>query len=402
MAEIISKTWFAVFNNPHLHGYVGKAEEILQKLRDEWCTTSTRTGAWAYCVLHYNGNYPVYDEDGRFVRYQKAITEEEKAKVLPDLHHVHMVLEDKKAMRFSFIKNVYAKGAHFEETKGSRQQALEYISKTGDYSEEKRRADGEPWEEIIGNVVFAGEISGRAGNRNDLLEIERMIRVEGLRPEQIYRRSIRYRRFKSEILADFFMVQNDIIPDKRPLKFIWHMGRSRSGKSFVQIEKIQELGRDNVFVLSKYDERGMYDGYEGQKVLIIDDFKGQVQYGIFLTWTEGYKRWLPARYYDRLSLWNEVHVTSVFHPADLYSKMIGKLEDPTDTLEQMLNRIDVIRYHYRTGPLGSDDPEDYGYIDFPNTATKDAILETVKARLMHEGHKAATFETLSLDDELPY
>ena len=158
----VSKSWFAVFNNPEEHGYgsrepdlKGRAREICERLKLEWCVTESRTGAWAYCIKHYTGHYPHYDETGRFVCYRLATTEEEKARVPPDLHHVHMVLEDSKAMRFSMVKSTYAQGMHFEGTKGNKQEAEDYIAKIGVYSEKDKREAGLPWEEIIYVAVIS-------------------------------------------------------------------------------------------------------------------------------------------------------------------------------------------------------------------------------------------------------
>lgn len=85
MGSEISKSWFAVLNNPADHGYPGTPEEVCQKLRDEWtANSSTRAGAWAYCIS------------------------------AAGLHHIHMVLEDAVSMRFSKIRGTYAAGMHFE------------------------------------------------------------------------------------------------------------------------------------------------------------------------------------------------------------------------------------------------------------------------------------------------
>lgn len=91
MKDTVTKSWFAVLNNPFEHGYEGTPEEVCYRLRDEWLAGGTeRTGAWAFCV----------SADG--------------------LRHVHMVLEDVKAMRFSAVKMSYAAGTHFEATKGKK------------------------------------------------------------------------------------------------------------------------------------------------------------------------------------------------------------------------------------------------------------------------------------------
>lgn len=66
---------------------MGTPQEICERLRDEWIEGGEhRTGAWAYCIS------------------------------AAGLHHVHMVLEDEKPMRFSLIKKSYAIGARLEPT----------------------------------------------------------------------------------------------------------------------------------------------------------------------------------------------------------------------------------------------------------------------------------------------
>ena len=128
MSAEVSKSWFAVLNNPAERGYTGTPQEICEQLRDEWIRDSTtRSGAWAYCVS------------------------------AAGLHHIHMVLEDKVAMRFSMVKKSYAEGMHFEATKGNKQQAEDYINKRHPYDEKG--------EQVL-CVVHAGEIHGRQGKRN--------------------------------------------------------------------------------------------------------------------------------------------------------------------------------------------------------------------------------------------
>ena len=106
MADNISKSWFVVFNNPTEHGYTGTPKEVCEKLKEEWTKDSdTRTGAWAYCI----------SEKG--------------------LHHIHMVLEDTKTMKFSKVKKAYCQGMHFEPTKGTKKEAEDYINKRGKWEE---------------------------------------------------------------------------------------------------------------------------------------------------------------------------------------------------------------------------------------------------------------------------
>ena len=63
-SQPVTRSWFAVLNNPADHGYTGDSQEVCNRLRDEWIEGGEhRTGAWAYCIS------------------------------AAGLHHVHMVLE---------------------------------------------------------------------------------------------------------------------------------------------------------------------------------------------------------------------------------------------------------------------------------------------------------------------
>ena len=150
-----SKSWFAVLANPEDHGYSGTPQKICEAMRDEWLGSSTtRSGAWAYCV----------SADG--------------------LRHVHAVLEDTVAMRFSVIKKTYAAGMHFEATKGSKQQAEDYINKRTPYDEKGEK---------VLCIIKAGEIKGNQGKRSDLDEITALLN-EGKTPDQIMDGNLHFRR----------------------------------------------------------------------------------------------------------------------------------------------------------------------------------------------------------------
>ena len=105
MSDVISRSWFVVFCNPEEHGYLGTPEEIIEKLKNEWIENHPlRKGWWAYAI---------------------------SAK---GLRHVHMVLEDSCACRFSKLKKIYP-SANLQVTKGTRKQVMSYIKKEPPYDE---------------------------------------------------------------------------------------------------------------------------------------------------------------------------------------------------------------------------------------------------------------------------
>jgi len=307
MNDTVSKSWFAVFNNPQDHGYDGEPHNIVDRLIDEWVKDNpTRTCAMTYCI----------SADG--------------------LHHVHMVLEDVKAMRFSAIKKSYAIGAHFEATKGNKEQAESYIKKTGKFQEKG---------EVVVYANRHGEIKGCQGSRRDLEVIEELIN-NGYTPSQIMDMSISYRRYEKLIRDAFFSKRNKETPFVRDVMVYWHVGESGSGKSYCSSEILTKRGEDSMYFVSEY-ENGFLDRYNGEPVLFMDEFRaGRISYSQLLAILDKYKTQIHARYTNVYALWSEVHITSVLPPEDVYKKMVQENQDK-DTLLQLKRRINFIIYHWK-------------------------------------------------------
>ena len=331
MASSVSKSWFAVFNNPEEHGYTGTPVEICDKLREEWISSSpTRTGAWIYCI----------SEDG--------------------LKHVHMVLEDTMAMRFSKIKKTYAVGMHFEETLGNKQQVEDYIEKRGKFEEKG--------EKVVYKCTH-GEIVGAQGKRHDLEEIQEYI-DKGLTPKQILSIKFSYYRYEGMIRKAYFENIEQMTPSVRPVKVIWHTGESGSGKSYSRISLEEEVGEENIFYLSDYTPNSLFDSYCGQAYLWIEDYKGEIRYGDFLRYLDVYKVELRARYSNAKAVWKEVHITSVLHPKGAYEIMVPHERRKIDSVNQLIRRIHCIRYHYK------DEFGLYKYLDFSPEVTIEQMRRT--------------------------
>ena len=393
IAEETTKSWFVVFNNPQEHGYTGTPQEICERLKAEWCVDDTRTGAWCYCVKHYVGHYPYYDDDGKFVCYRLASTPEEKEKIPPDLHHVHMVLEDTTTMRFSKVKNTYAIGAHFEGTKGTKKEAEDYISKTGEYDEKPKREAGLPWEEII-YFTQHGTIKGRQGQRSDIDNVGAMIR-EGKTPAEIMSTDFRYYRYQTMVRQAFFDKRSRETPEYRELTVIWHLGESGTGKSYWRLKLLEEKGADDVYFVTDY--RAPWDGYNGQRYLWIEDFKGEFRFGDLLRYLDHYKVELHARFTNAKALWTEVHITSVLHPLEAYRRMLSKEQQDSDKADQLLRRITLIRYHYKEG-------DQYLWEDFEPSTPKETMRRSVIGYPDEEdkGLVKSPWHTVENEGELPF
>ena len=96
--SVVAKSFMATLIRPEEHGYTGTPDAVCDKLCREWTEGhASRSGVWAYCST---------------------------AEGVP---HIHMVVQDKVAMRLSKLAESYAVGSHLEAVKSGYMAAEKYI-----------------------------------------------------------------------------------------------------------------------------------------------------------------------------------------------------------------------------------------------------------------------------------
>lgn len=325
------RSWFCVWNNPQEIFPNLQPEEVSEKVLDMWVSEHpTRTGAVAYCI----------SENG--------------------LIHLHMVLEDTNQARFSTLKKIYPQ-AHLEPTKGTKEQAEDYINKRGKFTEKG--------EQVVYIAKF-GEIKGSQGQRKDLEIVQDYI-DNGLTPSQIMNKNISYRRYEKLIKDAYFDKRYAETPFLRDIRCIWHVGESASGKTYSVMKLIEEHGEDNIYFVSDYDNGGL-DKYGGEPFLFLDEFRGQIKYSVLLGMLQGYKQQFHARYTNVIGLWNEVHISTVLPPELVYKNMVTE-NSHLDSLKQLFRRIDKIVYHWK---------DDNGFYSFELPMSEYIDYEDLKNRAL--------------------
>lgn len=250
--------------------------------------------------------------------------------------HLHMVLEDPSKVRFSAIQKLYP-GIHIEPTRGNKQQAEDYINKIGRFAEKNHT--------VIVPARYRGEIKAKQGYRSDLSIIEELI-DKGKTPNEIMDISINYRQYEKLIRGYFFAKRIKETPPKRNVKVFWHTGESGTGKSFTYVQICEEQNEENIYLMTDYDTGGL-DLYCGQKILFMDEFKGNMSFQRLLNYLDGYKIQIHCRYANAYALWDEVHITSIFPPEEAYKFMVNMEYQERDQLAQLLRRLTKIIYHYK-------------------------------------------------------
>lgn len=311
-----ARSWFVVCPNVDTNGVCGAGakdiegwteQEICEYVVNQWCSTDKKQAACLYCV----------SKEG--------------------MRHLHIVLCGKSQYYFDTIKRFMGDKAHIEMTKGNKEQVEEYINKTGRFDEKG---------ETILAKAQKGELIGGQGFRTDLERIREALE-EGMSWEEVRRLDDRFfdSRMTAQIKNMYFDMRKQETPLKRHVRVHWIFGDSGSGKTGTLFSLEEEYGADNIFIVSDY--LAPFDGYAGQPVLLMDEFRGQLQYSVLLDVTEGYRKQVHCRNANALSLWNEVYITTIKTPEQVYTKMIDKEEADKDPISQLLGRITDISYCYK-------------------------------------------------------
>jgi len=304
-----SRSWFCVLNNPQaVFPDLTDPADMVQAAIDKWCNNKP----YRTCAI----NYEIGDTGN---------------------HHMHMVLEDPSKSRFSAVQKMFP-GIHIERTRGTKEQAEDYIMKRGRFAEKNHT--------VIVPAVFQGTIKANQGKRNDLDVIQELIE-QGKTPNEITDLSIHYLRYESLIRKAYFRKRYNETPPFRKVRCYWHTGESGSGKSHVYRELCSSIGADHIYFMNDYDKGGL-DMYNGEEILFMDEFKSGIRFQLLLNLLDGYRIQIPCRYANVYALYTEVHITSVFPPEEAYRKMVTDNRD-TDTLKQLFRRLTAVVYHWKDG-----------------------------------------------------
>lgn len=228
---------------------------------------------------------------------------------------------------------------HLELQRGTKSQLQDYILKKGKWEEKG--------EDILCVTENMDGIVGHQGARNDLGQIEELIN-EGFTPSEIMGQKFAYRRYDKMIRDAFFEKRAAETPVVRDVYVEWHCGESGSGKTHILETLIDSYGVEEVYFVTDYEGGGM-DKYNGQKVLFLDEFRGQIRFSTLLSILDVYKAQIHCRYTNIIGLWSKVYITSPLPPEQVYKKMVNLDDRENDSMKQLFRRIDTVVYHWKDG-----------------------------------------------------
>lgn len=220
-----------------------------------------------------------------------------------------------KSARLAALKKI-CKFAHWEPMRGNADQAIDYCTK-----EETRTAG--PWED--GNRPVS-----RQGKRTDLETFSEAVK-RGDNVNELWDNHttvmVKYVRGANEAI-NHFAARN--FPSKRDIEVHIYWGRTATGKT----TRVYEQHPDCYSV----DNYPWYCGYNGQDVLLLDDFYGNIPISVMLKMLGGFTFRVQVKGSTVLAKWTKVYITSNTDPDKWYKNV------PEEVLNAFKRRITDITY----------------------------------------------------------
>lgn len=262
---------------------------------------------WCFTINNYT------DEDVAWVMVLDAqgvvAGREESEEGTPHIQGaVYFKNKDKK--RFAAMKKMHDR-AHWEPMKGSWEDNRKYCTKEGDV------------------IVDEGE-GPKQGKRMDLKKMKRRI-DEGATEEELWEEDFSCMARYGRAMKEYKDLKQRKKARTGMTKGKWYYGPTGVGKSHTVFS---DFDPDTHYVY-EVEDNGWWDGYEGQDIVIINEFRGQIKFAQLLDLVDKYPKKVKRRNRETTPfVAKEVRVTSSMPPEEVYNGM-------SDKIDQLLRRFTV-------------------------------------------------------------
>lgn len=232
-----------------------------------------RVRCWCFTIFNYD-TQAIKDTIGDMTDKIKYCVFQEELCPKTQKRHLQGYIVFENSTRLNAIKKLFNdKTMHLECARGTPQENREYCTK-----DDTRLEGTEPIE--YGNINLCG-----SGARTDLDEVRERILYKGATKDDIQDDFPfvfgRYPKFVD------YAIERSLRPKvkiREPPTVVYISGPTKVGKTKMAIEMTKDV---NVYNITD-NEKGWFDGYMGEKTVIIDEFEGKLPRNILLTLTDRY------------------------------------------------------------------------------------------------------------------
>lgn len=238
--------------------------------------------------------------------------------------------------RWTSIQKIFKSKCHFEVMIGSINDNEAYCSKECVYTK-------------LGSFVSRGY-------RSDLHNIKDDIKNGASLYDIMENYTGDFVRYHSGITKMKELIDNKKSQSWRDVETTILVGEAGSGKTKYVYDK---YGYDSVFKIDGAgNDKFMFNGYDGEEVLLIDDFNGWIKYTYMLNILDGYPLPLNVKNGRTFARWNKVYITSNNMPSMWYSKIKDNFKRRITNCLEVIEGNTINLNHSNYWDIYNDD--DYG------------------------------------------
>lgn len=248
---------------------------------------------------------------------------------LGSCYHTHLYIHFENPRTFQTIKNAFP-SAHIEAAFGTALENRDYIRKDGKHADtDKSETNIKDTFEEFGTVPEEHQ-----GKRSDIAEAKEML-ADGFTVNEVIDQ-FPHMMFQMNSLKQY---RQSVLFEKyrkttRELTVIYQYGDTGTGKSRGVYEK---HGFENVYAITNYENP--FDAYDGESVIMFEEFRGQIQLSAMLQYLDRYPCRLPARFFDKVACYTTVYINSNI-PLDKQYR--GEQDNEPRSYDALIRRINKV------------------------------------------------------------
>lgn len=250
-------------------------------------------------------------------------------------YHTHLYIYANSPMRFSTLKRHFPT-AHIEKALGTSLENRTYVLKEGKFQDSEKGHTT-----VKGTFEEQGLIPTKSQESTHKLQLIHKMIEDGYSNLQIIKEFPEYS-FRIKTLVE---LRNEYLREKnsvgfRNLSVTYIYGKTGTGKTYSIFQKHKP---ENICRVTNYENpRALFDAYEGQDVLVFEEFRSQIPIGDMLNYLDRYPIDLPARYGNRWASFTKVYITSNISLKEQYKSI---QEKEPESYKAFLRRIhNVVRF----------------------------------------------------------
>lgn len=259
--------------------------------------------------------------------------------------HTHLYFVCENAIHFDRIKKLFPT-AHIEKALGSSQENRDYIRKEGKYlnSDKKETNLPDTFEEY-------GEMPLDKSAKNETISEQVLEMLEdGNSITDIIKRFPSYTTKINQLEKARQLVLEEKYRDWRDVEVTYISGETATGKTRYVMDT---YGYPNVYKITNY--KNPFDNYNGQDVILFDEFRSSLPLADMLQYLDGYPCRLPARFADKAAVFTKAFIVSNIDLDKQYPNI--QIEDKL-SWNAFIRRINNVKKFIRNNgelPFASDD-----------------------------------------------